>query len=66
VAKVADAVSAAHSVGVLHKDIKLSNILIHVSGDGTMEPRLSDFGIGLLTDRSQLAGETSRNRDSRF
>lgn len=55
VARVADAVAAAHSVGVLHKDIKPSNVLIHRGEDGEPLPRLADFGIGMVTDRSQLA-----------
>ncbi|HTL27670.1 MAG TPA: protein kinase, partial [Tepidisphaeraceae bacterium] len=55
VAKICDAVAAAHSVGVLHKDIKPSNILMHVEPDGTLRPQLSDFGIGQLTDKGQLA-----------
>jgi serine/threonine-protein kinase len=56
VAGVADAVAAAHSVGVLHKDLKPSNVLIASSdsGDGTPQPRLADFGIGIITDRARL------------
>ncbi len=54
VAQVAEAVAAAHSVGILHKDIKPSNVLIQVERDGKPQPRLSDFGIGLLSDRRQL------------
>ncbi|MBC8106130.1 MAG: protein kinase, partial [Anaerolineae bacterium] len=53
VAQIADAVAAAHSVGVLHKDIKPANILIH-ERDGKVQPRLADFGIGILSDRAQL------------
>ena len=53
VADVADAVAAAHSVGVLHKDIKPSNILIQMRG-GRPRPRLADFGIGMLADASAL------------
>jgi len=54
VAQVADAVAAAHSVAILHKDIKPSNILVE---RGTIsEPRvqLTDFGIGMLMDKSSL------------
>src|SRR5687768_9731403 len=52
VARVADAAAAAHSVGVLHKDIKPSNILIAVD-EGNPRPQLADFGIGMV-DRARL------------
>ena len=55
VAQVAQALSAAHSVGVLHKDIKPANILITVDREGQPRAKLTDFGIGLLTDVGQLA-----------
>lgn len=53
--KVAEAVSAAHSIGVLHKDIKPANILIQENPDGSVFPRLSDFGIGILTEKERLS-----------
>ena len=55
VARTARAAAAAHSVGILHKDIKPANILIYEDEFGVARPRLSDFGIGMLTDKSQLA-----------
>lgn len=54
-ARVADAVAAAHSVGILHKDLKPQNVLMRPRGDGEDEPQLTDFGIGALVDRSALA-----------
>ncbi|MFN7940255.1 MAG: tetratricopeptide repeat protein [Thermoanaerobaculia bacterium] len=55
VAQVADAVAAAHSVGVLHKDIKPANILVHAGPGGAPRARVTDFGIGAITDTSRLA-----------
>ena len=40
-AAVAEALAAAHSRGILHRDVKPNNILFSASGD----PYLSDFGI---------------------
>lgn len=53
VARIARALAAAHSVGIIHKDIKPSNILIHEE-EGQPYPRLADFGIGTLTNFSNL------------
>lgn len=59
VQQTAEALGAAHSVGVIHKDVKPSNILIAIDGDDPngltkIHPVVIDFGIGMLTDRSQL------------
>ncbi len=55
VVQVARAVAAAHSVGILHKDIKPSNVLIANSEGNVPQAVLTDFGIGYLTDRHLLA-----------
>lgn len=55
VAQAAEALAAAHSVGVLHKDLKPANILIEdVSQAGAPRSVLTDFGIGLIMDRDLL------------
>lgn len=52
-AELADAVASAHSVNVVHKDLKPSNILIRLTGENP-KPVVADFGIGVLTDTSVL------------
>jgi serine/threonine protein kinase len=75
IAQVADALAAAHSVGVLHKDVKPGNILITPARDGGFKARLADFGVGLALDRDRLlaagitvdgftTGETGKSSDS--
>ncbi|MDX1994740.1 MAG: serine/threonine-protein kinase [bacterium] len=46
IAPIADALAYAHSRGVLHRDVKASNILF----DGQGQPYLTDFGIAKLLD----------------
>ena len=50
----AEAVAAAHSVGVLHKDLKPTNILVASRVDGTLQARVADFGSGRLLDPHRL------------
>ncbi|NUP51064.1 MAG: protein kinase, partial [Catenulispora sp.] len=47
-AKIADALAAAHELGVLHRDVKPNNILVSRYG----EPALADFGVSCLLDSS--------------
>jgi serine/threonine-protein kinase len=53
VAEVADALAAAHAVGVLHKDVKPGNVLIAKGTDGRPHARLADFGIATLSAGSR-------------
>lgn len=53
--QIARAVAAAHSVGVLHKDIKPANVLVGGS-EGAWQARLTDFGSGRLLQPERLQG----------
>lgn len=55
VAEVAGALAAAHSVGVLHKDVKPQNVLITRDREGRPHARLADFGVGLVLEQGSLA-----------
>ncbi|HET9172788.1 MAG TPA: protein kinase [Actinospica sp.] len=50
-AKIAEALAAAHKLGVLHRDVKPNNILVSRFG----EPALADFGVSCLLDSNTSA-----------
>ena len=53
-AQVGDALAAAHSVGVLHKDVKPQNVLVTRDRQGRPRVKLMDFGIAQVLDRQAL------------
>lgn len=53
--RIAQAVAAAHGVGVLHKDLKPANVLVEADGTVGWQVRLTDFGSGRLLDPDRLA-----------
>jgi TolB-like protein/DNA-binding winged helix-turn-helix (wHTH) protein/tetratricopeptide (TPR) repeat protein len=52
--KIAEALASAHAAGVLHKDLKPSNVLVDTKGDGPPRIRLSDFGSGGVLEPGKL------------
>ncbi len=57
VAQIADALAAAHSVGVLHKDVRPRAILLQDLPNGDVQARLADFGIGSVTEDASVDPE---------
>ena len=52
-AQVAEALAAAHSAGIIHRDVKPSNVILVGSGkstEGAVNARLVDFGVAAAGD----------------
>jgi serine/threonine protein kinase len=43
--QIVSGLEQAHSVGIIHADVKSDNVLVETLRDGTIVPRLIDFGI---------------------
>jgi len=63
VLQAADALAAAHQLGIVHRDIKPANLFLATRPDGTRRVKVLDFGISKIRGAAPAAPPSLLSRD---
>jgi serine/threonine-protein kinase len=63
IVQACDALASSHHVGVVHRDVKPSNLFDHVNGDGTHSIKVLDFGISKARGHEEFEHTLTTSRD---